>query len=81
MGEIGVELTGITDRRRDFCVPSGPLLHALYPGVFDQTGGWRILIGAQLGLCLGIKGNLGMERGWIGWFPESKKEIFESDTD
>jgi hypothetical protein len=30
-----------------FMTSFGPPLHAIPPGVFDQTGGWRIRIGAQ----------------------------------
>jgi len=32
----------LTACRRKYPISSGPLLHAIYPGVFDQTGGCRI---------------------------------------
>jgi hypothetical protein len=62
-------------------VSSGPPLHAIYPGVFDRTGGWRIRIWAQFGLCFGILGKWGLERGWIGGFPDRKKRVFERDAE
>ena len=38
----------------NFTHPSGPPVHAIYPGVFDQTGGDPSVNGARFGLCLGI---------------------------
>ena len=38
----------------NFTFPSGPPVHAKYPGVFDRTGGDLSVNGARFGLCLGI---------------------------
>jgi len=38
----------------NFAQPSGPPVHAKYPGVFDRTGGDLSFNGACFGLGLGI---------------------------
>jgi len=59
--------------RRKYPISSGPLLHAIYPGVFDQTGCCRISNEGQFGLCLGILGKRGPNRSWIEEVSNKKK--------
>ena len=50
----------------NFTILSGPSLHAIYPGVFDQTGGDLHLNGAHFGRFLGILGERRPLRDRIG---------------
>jgi hypothetical protein len=64
--------TPINNDSRRRC-SSGPLLHAIYPGVFDQTRGCRVPNEGQFGLCLGILGKRGPNMSWIGKVSNKKK--------
>jgi hypothetical protein len=50
----------------NFTIHSGPPVHAIPPGVFDQTGGDLHQNWAHFGLCLGILGKQGPLRARIG---------------
>ena len=56
-----------------------PIMNVMRPiaRVFDRTGGWRIPIGAHLGLSLGIFRKRGLERDWIGGFADRKNGVLK----
>ena len=73
-----IPLTSATDV--NFMHPSGPPLHAKYPGVFDRTGGDLHRNGGRFGLCLVIIWERMPLRARIGEGVNSEKLVVFGDS-